>query len=197
MSRKKMSSETKSWLILHGFFFLLGFIAMVSVKGVHVGVYIGRLFSTSHLLRDVVIGGLTALICLVVLELVTWLVHEDIPPEIQRWMTEIGPIQGYSIMALTSIGEEWMFRGAVQGLLTLWLGFIPAILLTSIVFTLLHIQAMKGVPIQLVTTGILSILLGVLFYTTGSLYAPIVLHAVVNVADVWFNRKKYFSYSVA
>lgn len=192
-----MSTETKSWLILHGIFFVIGFIAMLSVKGLNVGVYIISLFSTTHFLMNIAVGIAVAILSIILFQPLIRLVGEAPPQEIQRWMTEVGRNEGYSIMALTSIGEEWIFRGAAQGLLTLWLGIIPAILITSIVFMLLHIQSMKGAPIQLILAGILSVILGILFYTTRSLYAPIAFHAVYNVLEVWVNRRKMFGYSVS
>lgn len=72
--------------------------------------------------------------------------------------------------------EELLFRG----ILLLWLrrlfGPWPAILLSSAVFAVLHVDAWPA-PIPLF---VLALFLGYLTYRTSSLVAPIVLHATFN-----------------
>jgi membrane protease YdiL (CAAX protease family) len=190
--RQNLSAYTKSWLILHALFFILGIVIIISVKGVHFGAYVQNLFSFLHFLTDVAIGTATALLSVIVFQWIITLAGETSPREIKQWMREIGPRQGYLIMASTSLGEEWIFRGVIQGLLTAWLGVAPAILITTIIFTLLHIQVMRDTPVQLAIAGADSVILGILYYGTGALYAPIAFHAVYNVLEVWHHRDECF-----
>ncbi|MGD9560616.1 MAG: lysostaphin resistance A-like protein, partial [Oscillospiraceae bacterium] len=77
--------------------------------------------------------------------------------------------------------EEFFFRGAVQGLLRSW-GPRFAILVTTIVFTLMH-----GNLATLPTVFVLSLLLGYCAEASGSLRACVLLHAANNLLAVAFN----------
>lgn len=79
-----------------------------------------------------------------------------------------------AICLLPAILEEILVRGYLQGMLTCW-GPWFAILVSSVLFTLLHsdITSMPGV-------FLLSLLLGVAAYCTGSILPTIVLHFANN-----------------
>ena len=73
---------------------------------------------------------------------------------------------------LSSIAEEFFFRGAVQDA---W-GFAPA----AILFTLLHLGPGREFRIWTAFAGVAGLILGGLVVWRGSLLAAIVAHALVN-----------------
>lgn len=77
------------------------------------------------------------------------------------------------------IAEELLYRGVVFKRLRLLVDVLPAILLSAIVFGLMH-----GNMVQLLYAGILGVLLAYLMQSTGKLYAPILGHIAANVMAV-------------
>jgi membrane protease YdiL (CAAX protease family) len=84
-----------------------------------------------------------------------------------------------TIAILPAICEEWIFRGTLQKILSEKINIHLAIFFTSIVFSLIHFDFAAFLP-----RIILSLLLGYVFYFSGSLWASIFLHAVNNGAQV-------------
>lgn len=77
------------------------------------------------------------------------------------------------------IAEELLYRGVVFKRLRVFLGIWPAILLSAIIFGVMHANL-----VQFLYAGILGLLLAFLLQTTGKLYAPILGHIAANVAAV-------------
>ncbi len=84
-----------------------------------------------------------------------------------------------TIAILPAICEEWIFRGTLQKFLSEKINIHLAILITSLVFSLIHFDFEAFLP-----RIILSILLGYVFYFSGSLWSSIFLHVVNNGAQV-------------
>ena len=89
--------------------------------------------------------------------------------------------------------EEIIYRAALQVLLVAWVGPLPAILLTALLFTLSHEHVYKN---SLRETGefvAFSLLLGTLYYFTSSLAAVVVIHAVRNfeIASLEFSARAH------
>lgn len=91
--------------------------------------------------------------------------------------------------AVPAIGEEMVFRGFVQRLLGKWLGKpYVAILITSLIFGLVHFQVQRLLAIIL-----MGIVLGLLFYWTRSLWVSIAAHFLFNGSQVvlaYFSQDK-------
>lgn len=83
------------------------------------------------------------------------------------------------IALLPAICEEWIFRGVVQKFFSEYINIHISIFVTSIIFSLIHNDFAAFLP-----RIILSMLLGYVFYISGSLWASIFLHAVNNGAQV-------------
>ena len=83
------------------------------------------------------------------------------------------------IMGLAFLGpllEEVLFRGAIQGALMRYFGRPwPAIILSALVFGIFHLN-----PVQIVYATLLGIVLGWIYYRTGSLLSVIVGHVLNN-----------------
>ena len=72
--------------------------------------------------------------------------------------------------------EEVLFRGAIQGLLMRYFGHPwPAIIVAALVFGIFHLN-----PVQIVYATLLGIVLGWIYYRTGSLLSVIVGHVLNN-----------------
>jgi membrane protease YdiL (CAAX protease family) len=81
-------------------------------------------------------------------------------------------------MSLTAgMVEEWLFRGWLLAVLTPLVGVAGAIAISCALFGMAH--AYQG-PGGIVKTGIVGLLFSGLAWATGSLWAPIVLHAAID-----------------
>ncbi|MFC2151371.1 lysostaphin resistance A-like protein [Bacteroidota bacterium] len=81
---------------------------------------------------------------------------------------------------LPAVGEELIFRGVFQSLFAEWTKNIHVgIIIAAILFSAMHMQFYGFLPRM-----ILGILLGYLFYWSGSIWAPILGHLVNNTTAV-------------
>jgi uncharacterized protein len=87
------------------------------------------------------------------------------------------------IGVLPAIGEELLFRGVLQRLLREITGNVHvSILITSVLFSAIHMQFFGFVPRML-----LGLLFGYLLYWSGSIWLPIMAHFVNNASAVIFS----------
>ena len=86
------------------------------------------------------------------------------------------------MVGFVGIGEELLFRGLLQGDLTKALGWKWAILLTSLMFMVMHLT-WRSIP-ELGFTFFAGMVFGYLYYRTRSLTAPIIAHGVGNTVLV-------------
>lgn len=96
----------------------------------------------------------------------------------------------FDAMSITaSIEEELVYRAFLFAYFATLLPSVPSavvILLAGFVFGLGHLyQGAAGI----VKTGMVGVLLGVVYWMTASVWAPIVLHAVVDLTSGWITRK--------
>ncbi|MDB5181724.1 MAG: hypothetical protein JWP13_487 [Candidatus Saccharibacteria bacterium] len=99
--------------------------------------------------------------------------------------TQVGLILTFvSLVVLPPIVEELVMRGFLFTSLLKRFRFLGAAILTSIVFAAAHLQFGSGAPLLWVAaldTFILSIILCIMRYKTGSLWPGIFLHALKNL----------------
>ncbi len=104
------------------------------------------------------------------------------PPELPSNLLLPGAAALLSVLALavvTPIAEEIFFRGFVQrGLVNRW-GPVPGLIVSAAVFSGLHFS--PGVLLPVFVTGLL---LGALYWRTGSLWPSVAVHAAQNLAAV-------------
>ncbi len=87
------------------------------------------------------------------------------------------------IALLPALGEELVFRGVLQRLFREWTGNIHlAIFISAFLFTTLHLQFYGFLP-----RLFLGMVLGYLFYWTGSLWVPIFFHFLNNASAIAFS----------
>jgi membrane protease YdiL (CAAX protease family) len=86
------------------------------------------------------------------------------------------------IAVIPAIGEELTFRGIIQKLLNRWFGHPHwAILLTAFLFSAMHVQFLSFIP-----RFFLGIILGYLFYWSGSIWLTMLVHFINNAVAVVF-----------
>lgn len=172
----------------------LGFIVQVSLPIFMLTAGRARLYQLglhgSRLGRNVLLGVgsyflVVPLVALAFVAAAQW--FEPTRHSLEQWVRESPSpsrflLSGLVAVVLAPLYEELVFRG----ILLLWLrrvvGAGPAILMTSLLFAELHVNAWPA-PIPLF---VLAVFLGYLSHRTASLIAPIMLHATFNgVNIVW------------
>ncbi|HEY9113590.1 MAG TPA: CPBP family intramembrane glutamic endopeptidase [Bacteroidales bacterium] len=84
------------------------------------------------------------------------------------------------VALIPAFGEEMLFRGVIQKLMLQMTKNIHwAVIISALVFSAFHIQFYGFLP-----RFLLGLLLGYLFIFTGSLWVPIIVHFVNNLASV-------------
>lgn len=79
---------------------------------------------------------------------------------------------------IAPICEETLFRGYIFGALSKWRGWLPAAVMTGILFGGVHVGS---APVEdLVPLGVLGFVLCLLYRRTGSIYPCIALHSLNN-----------------
>lgn len=77
---------------------------------------------------------------------------------------------------ISAVGEEILFRGAIQPFLGLWF--------TSLLFGLLHLDPEGGISAWTLWAVLAGVLLGAVVQVTGSLWPAIMIHFVVNFIGI-------------
>lgn len=84
------------------------------------------------------------------------------------------------LAVLAGLCEEFLFQGALQPLLTRWIGNPHiAILITALVFSLLHFQFYGFIP-----RFLLGVYLGYLLFWSRSLWLPVLAHVMHNALSI-------------
>lgn len=91
---------------------------------------------------------------------------------------------------LIPIVEELLYRGVVYKRLRLLVGVTPAIVLSALLFGLMHVNL-----VQFLYAGILGLLLAFMLERTGRLYAPILGHIAANLAAVIRQETGWLNFS--
>ncbi|HEU5060041.1 MAG TPA: CPBP family intramembrane glutamic endopeptidase [Kofleriaceae bacterium] len=104
--------------------------------------------------------------------------RKEIEPAAWFLPGDAADLRTFRALSLTAgICEEWLFRGYMLALVTPWLGLAGAIAATTLLFAAAHFyQGAAGV----VKTGLVGLFMGVLAWGTGSIWAPIVIHALLD-----------------
>lgn len=89
-----------------------------------------------------------------------------------------------ALVLLPPIGEETLMRGYLYSGLRSRMRFVPAMLITSVLFGIAHLgTGSSGTPLWIagINTFLLSLVLVYLRERTGALYAPMLVHAANNL----------------
>ena len=85
----------------------------------------------------------------------------------------------FMAVIIAPVAEEVIFRGYLYGVIRRFGGRIPALLTSSLLFAAIHVH-LPSMPGLL----ILAVILCLLYERTGSLWAPITMHALFNAATI-------------
>lgn len=104
---------------------------------------------------------------------------------VQPLFAKCRPIDLALIAGLAGFGEEMLFRGIGQTALAHWLGLGMALLLTNLVFGLVHALS----PTYAVVAGAMGLYLGLLLALTNNLVLVCLTHATYDfIAFLWIVR---------
>jgi len=133
---------------------------------------------------DVIIGVLCTIGFIILANVVSWLAGRDLITSFQDDIYTTAAVRGWlpllwlAVVIVTPIGEETLFRGFLfQGWFREPKDVWPAIILTSVVFALMHVQYDWFVIGQVFGFGVL---LGWMRWVSGSTLLTMVLHALIN-----------------
>jgi membrane protease YdiL (CAAX protease family) len=125
-----------------------------------------------------------------------WMLRSRVGP-VQRLVAlvleHLGPmvapqsLAGLAALALVAgVSEEVLFRGVIQPGLSRWLPLGAALIVTSLMFGLVHFASRT----YAIFAALMGVYLGALFQLAENLFAPIIAHALYNfVALVWVARR--------
>jgi uncharacterized protein len=140
------------------------------------------------------VWGLTATVPLLLALL--WMLRSRMGP-VRRLVVlileQLGPLLGSqppvalaALAVVAGISEEVLFRGVIQPGLGRWIPAGGALVLTSLLFGLVHFASRT----YAIFAALMGLYLGALFQLAGNLFAPIVTHATYDfVALVWVARR--------
>jgi len=96
------------------------------------------------------------------------------------------------VALLVPVAEEFIWRGMMQPWMRSVIGVKAGIAVTALLFTLIHVTAIApdGLPAGLAMLAVLAIGLGILRERTGSLLAPVIVHALFNAFNVALTMMK-------
>ena len=131
------------------------------------------------------------------LDLPTWLLnYDEKAEELTRLFLQMNSLGDLAfnllvIAIVPAIGEELLFRGYLQQKFSKWLGKPHvAIIITAFLFSAIHMQFQGFLP-----RFTLGIVLGYLFYWSGSLWLPILAHLFNNAIAVIFTYPSFSTYA--
>jgi len=87
-------------------------------------------------------------------------------------------------VVLAPIAEELVFRGLLHRALRSRLRLVPATLISSGLFAVVHVEVVASQPLALVGLAAVGVVLAVAYERTGSLLVPMTIHAVYNAVTV-------------
>lgn len=90
----------------------------------------------------------------------------------ERVFGRMPPSMTVLVCITVGVGEEWLFRGVIQ----LFAGNVW----TSLIFALIHVRYLKK-PLLFASVLATSLLLGLLFQRTGTLWPSIAAHIIVDM----------------
>lgn len=110
-----------------------------------------------------------------------WEVFRYVEEELGRWIGPLSAPAAARLAILSGVGEELLFRGALQP----WLGLWP----TTFLFAVLHIGPDRRFLVWTVSAFAGGWVLGWMALETGGLLAPIVAHVSINyIGLLWLGR---------
>ncbi len=178
-SRNRMSAHTA--LLFQGG---IGVVGLVAVWLFAIPVYTGEL-SWFQNVAGGVLGAFGTYGVLLLLIRIPGLFPEDIEQQMRglhKFVSGFGWPVLVTLSIFAGVGEELLFRGAVQGWLAGSAGELVAIIVASLLFGLVHYISFTYF---LVATS-LGLLLGTVYAVSGSIALVMIWHAVYDIIALFF-----------
>ena len=108
--------------------------------------------------------------------------RSPVPPIMETMIetTRYTTLLWFALVIAAPVFEEVLFRGFLfEGLRRTWMGAGGTIVVTTLLWTLLHVAQYD--PYFLMLIALIGILLGIARERSGSLYVPLAIHAVNNL----------------
>ncbi len=86
----------------------------------------------------------------------------------------------FVLFLIQGSAEEWAFRGYIQSTVQRSWGFLPATLVSSLLFMVVHMSNPGANPFGMINTFLIGIVFAQLWQLTGSLWAPALVHGAWN-----------------
>lgn len=80
-----------------------------------------------------------------------------------------------AVVVIAPLLEEWICRGQIFGSLRTRYGVVRSLLLSALIFGLMHVQ-----PVPVLNAFVLGLVLGFIYHKTNTLLSSILLHALYN-----------------
>lgn len=110
---------------------------------------------------------------------------EDAAEDMTKLLLEVSTLRGlmfnvFMIAIIPAVGEEFIFRGALQRIFHQWTGRVHvAVIISAILFSAMHMQFYGFLPRLL-----LGIMLGYMFVMSRNIWVPVFAHFFNNAAAV-------------
>lgn len=101
-------------------------------------------------------------------------------------------IELFGTSVITPIVEETLYRGLVYQRLKRNQGVLPSILISAVIFGIIHFNL-----VQFVYAGLIGLFLALVMETEGKLYVPVLAHAVANAISVLRVETGFLSFMTA
>jgi uncharacterized protein len=132
-------------------------------------------FAPRHALRDSAIGLVIGLgmmtACIAVLYLCGW----AIPEAATGFAGSVLAVSALATIANT-VMQEVMVRGYMQQTIQKEFGLLNGVIFSALLFLVLHLGAIQGATLPMISLFAAGILLGTAYAVTGNLWLPIALH---------------------
>jgi membrane protease YdiL (CAAX protease family) len=118
-------------------------------------------------------------------------VHMDALDQLEKYPVILA-IFGIMAVTVAPLFEELLFRGFLQPLFSKTFGFVAGILITGLLFGLLHSIQYKNVWQYVAAVSFVGIVLGAVRYRTGSIIPSTLMHACYNsvaAIGIFFHHK--------
>jgi len=179
------AASLQSSLALYGglVLFLIGFLVFRNVP-------LDQAFGlrTANFLRSVAAGVVAFVLCLPAIYAAQWVAysflgHDTAPqPIVTFLMDHPAWRERLLVLAIASVAapltEELLFRGCLYGYLRQSTGRAAGIAISSVVFALIHAH-----PATMPALAVFAVGLALLYEFTGTLWAPIAVHALFNTLN--------------
>lgn len=128
-----------------------------------------------HIVRDILLGSGIGLGMMVISVAVLWAAGWATLQTNVAFSPGVLAVVGIA-MLINTMTQEVLVRGYIQQTIQSQYGVALAIIISSFIFMLLHLGAIKGAPLPAVNLFAAGILLGIAYAITNNLWLPIALH---------------------